>query len=964
MLDKSFLDKHDTDPDEEDNDASSPNPLQSTRIRIQPIDPPSSSSLPSHPSPGYCDSDYLAESRSPIDHDDSDRRSAPNNEDDPQSTTSYLSDPCPVYRKHSHSPSHLQFTSYHQYHQHLTSQFEQASLPSPHSVDDSYSSIDESHLNQRIKILVKNNKKSKIKKKLSHGYGGIKSRPIKYLKHPLDRSIASFFLLTLFFTLLALITGLPVVLTLSCFLIPAMLILKCLNCCSKGNPATMIETTPIESYWLIPQSIASRTKCSSNDDDNQNNNNPNSLGSNNNLGPRTKINSISTCLLFIDRELNIDQLRDVFMARVVQKPEMARFRSVLCYKGLTRTPVWSRLSFEEFNIEKQIINDCVLTSRSELKDHLTKVMSCSLPHSLPPWQIRRCCASYLNQVILILRTHQSVIDGIGMAKLLVQYLADQAPPKTTTFIRTTQGTTATTGHFKPRFGGINFTINLVRAAIVGPLTFSLWIIWAFTKRKANYLKKKDSSKVITKSSCSHSKYLDQAIMINTNNNNNNNIADNTINNVNSDNNNNPSNTVSNNVTSSFGPTAYNIGSNVDSHNSHSHKSVHWTTIEMAKIQRVKQVTRSCLNDVILAAVTGSVRRYMVARNITNPPDIGISLPVDIRGINDAESDIVRVNYVVLTLPLPTSIEGAIPRLWEIRHNMEELKTSADPAVMYGAHYYLNSLLPGRLYRFILNLIHRNSSICLSNLQGPGTEVSIGSHRLRKILFWMSPPPSVSITFNTISYGDKLFVSVSSSSKLLPCARALAKAFKGQIRQLSELLSKRRVPGEGRPKKRSPNYVIETPFTGTGPYLTSDLTAKLNAIQYERYQMNELLETNPMNREDIEYRLEELKDEFADLMKQLRRRKSIAEYAMHNIVINVEDNLGEDGDDDDDLDGELRPPIRRFSFNVASRRSSVASAISMPSSRFQVSPPHISRRYISSSPEPSSPSESYIKEETV
>lgn len=231
-------------------------------------------------------------------------------------------------------------------------------------------------------------------------------------------------------------------------------------------------------------------------------------------------------------------------------------------------------------------------------------MSCSLPHSLPPWQIRRCCASYLNQVILILRTHQSVIDGIGMAKLLVQYLADQAPPKTTTFIRTTQGTTATTGHFKPRFGGINFTINLVRAAIVGPLTFSLWIIWAFTKRKANYLKKKDSSKVITKSSCSHSKYLDQAIMINTNNNNNNNIADNTINNVNSDNNNNPSNTESNNVTSSFGPTAYNIGSNVDSHNSHSHKSVHWTTIEMAKIQRVKQVTRSCLNDVILAAVTG------------------------------------------------------------------------------------------------------------------------------------------------------------------------------------------------------------------------------------------------------------------------------------------------------------------------------------------------------------------------
>lgn len=229
-------------------------------------------------------------------------------------------------------------------------------------------------------------------------------------------------------------------------------------------------------------------------------------------------------------------------------------------------------------------------------------MSCALPHSLPPWQIRRCWASYLNQVVLILRTHQSLIDGIGMAKLLAGYLADQSPPRTTAFFRDTKGAFTAIGHYKPRYGGINFKINLGRAAVVGPLVFALWLIWAFTKRKANHLKRKASPKVITKSS----KYPDQAITINANNNNNNNIADNTINNVNSDNNNNPNNMESNNVTSSFGPTGYNIGSNFDYHADHSHKdkSVHWTTIEMAKIQRVKQVTRSCLNDVILAAVTG------------------------------------------------------------------------------------------------------------------------------------------------------------------------------------------------------------------------------------------------------------------------------------------------------------------------------------------------------------------------
>lgn len=217
--------------------------------------------------------------------------------------------------------------------------------------------------------------------------------------------------------------------------------------------------------------------------------------------------------------------------------------------------------------------------------------------------------------------------------------------------------------------------------------------------------------------------------------------------------------------------------------------------------------------------------------------------------------------------------------------MEELKTSADPSVMYGAHHYLHYLLPGRLYRWMLNVIHRNSSISLSNIQGPTQDVSICSHRLRKVLFWMSPPPAVSISFNAFSYENQLYVTVTSSSELLPCAKALAKGFKKQVNLLNHLLSKRRVPGEGRPRKR-PTYVVETPYV-QGPYLTSELTAKLNAIQLERYQMNELLDQCPMNREDIEFRLEELKDEFSELMKQLRRRKSMVEYGMHNIVINVE-----------------------------------------------------------------------------
>lgn len=43
--------------------------------------------------------------------------------------------------------------------------------------------------------------------------------------------------------------------------------------------------------------------------------------------------------------------------------------------------------------------------------------------------------------------------------------------------------------------------------------------------------------------------------------------------------------------------------------------------------------------------------------ICNPPDLAISIPVDIRSINETDSDNVGVNYVLLTSPLPTNTEG-------------------------------------------------------------------------------------------------------------------------------------------------------------------------------------------------------------------------------------------------------------------------------------------------------------------
>lgn len=294
--------------------------------------------------------------------------------------------------------------------------------------------------------------------------------------------------------------------------------------------------------------------------------------------------------------------------------------------------------------------------------------------------------------------------------------------------------------------------------------------------------------------------------------------------------------------------------------------------------------------------------------------------------------------------------------------MEELKASADPAVMYGAHYFLHSLLPNSVSRFFLNLIHRNSSLIISNLQGPSTSISIGTHRLQKLFYFMSPPPDIPITIQVVTYQSKMFLSISTTSLLVNSAKSLAILIHKHVQLMGELLSRRRVPGEVRAKKR-PHHVIIEPPVGSGrgviqPYedippiqtgmvtmttslspssssavmkttttaagsagaataalspasvspvttitagvsspgvstvtsaSMSELTERLHSVQAELNQVNESLEQPHYDgrmRETLLFRLEQLKTEFSDLIRQIRRRKSTAEFGP-NIVVNLE-----------------------------------------------------------------------------
>lgn len=260
--------------------------------------------------------------------------------------------------------------------------------------------------------------------------------------HPLDRSIVGIFLLTIFFTILALLTGAPTVLFLM-ILLPIFIFIKRVFQCTLFETITDQEpVSSIDSFWL-------------------------------------QKGHITHCLLYLDKGLSVQQLRDVIATRLLTKPELARFKSRLIHRGLCGSPYW-KYETELNNFDDHVIEDEPIDCKRSLRKRLMTFMGQSLPMDKPLWQIRYSLASYCDQVILIIRVHQTLSQS-GLVSILTHYLCDSVPMCSTQ---------------KARFGSATLSINILRAIIVGPLTFFLWIMWAFTRRNHNYLTKAKEIKSI------------------------------------------------------------------------------------------------------------------------------------------------------------------------------------------------------------------------------------------------------------------------------------------------------------------------------------------------------------------------------------------------------------------------------------------------------------------------------------
>ncbi len=188
------------------------------------------------------------------------------------------------------------------------------------------------------------------------------------------------------------------------------------------------------------------------------------------------------------------------------------------------------------------------------------------------------------------------------------------------------------------------------------------------------------------------------------------------------------------------------------------KRVAWTSaIDLGRIKEVKNQRGCTVNDILMAVVSGGVRRFGLRRRDSGGgaeiQGFRVSMPVNVRAPSAPPTMDNRFGAVMVELPV--DIGPIDTRMQAIRKRMNALKRSVEPFVYYGSVTFLLKVLPRRIGRWLVDFYAKKCSAVMSNVPGPQEPLTISGSRVRAMLFWVPQRANIGLGISILSFSGEV-----------------------------------------------------------------------------------------------------------------------------------------------------------------------------------------------------------------
>ncbi len=193
---------------------------------------------------------------------------------------------------------------------------------------------------------------------------------------------------------------------------------------------------------------------------------------------------------------------------------------------------------------------------------------------------------------------------------------------------------------------------------------------------------------------------------------------------------------------------------------------------------------STINDVLLAALTGALRRYLVERGAEPVEDLRAFIPVNLRPLDEPIPRELGNRFGLVFLELPVKEEEPRRRLRELKRRMDVLKRSPEAAVTFGTAGRGGPDAHGGVEQRIVDVLGPRGTLVMTNVPGPRHPVYLAGTRLAGLMFWVPQAAKVGLGVSIFSYAGQVTVGVSVDAGLVPDPHRVVHAFQDELRTLA------------------------------------------------------------------------------------------------------------------------------------------------------------------------------------
>lgn len=205
------------------------------------------------------------------------------------------------------------------------------------------------------------------------------------------------------------------------------------------------------------------------------------------------------------------------------------------------------------------------------------------------------------------------------------------------------------------------------------------------------------------------------------------------------------------------------------------KRASWSKpIPLKQVKAVKSVMDATVNDVLVSAMTGGLRRYMESRGeAVEGLNFRAAVPVNLR--SQEEMGELGNKFGIVFLSLPVGIVDPVERLHEVRSRMNELKESKEASAAFTILKGIG-LSPRDIQDELVKLFGSKATAVLTNVPGPPMPLYLAGSKIESLMFWVPQSGRVSLGISILSYAGHVHLGIASDEGLVPNPEAIIEGF--------------------------------------------------------------------------------------------------------------------------------------------------------------------------------------------